>query len=183
MEASKAQPLEVGQEAPEVSFRTVEGEDVTLEAAADGGPVALVFYRGGWCPYCNRHLMELRTVEKELRERGWSILAVSPDRPEKLAATAKDLKTEYTLLSDSDMSAARAFGLAFEVDAATREKYKEYGIDLEKASGDTHHQLPVPSVFLIDADGVIQYVYSNPDYKVRLSAEKLTEAVKGLGEE
>ena len=58
--------------------------------------------------------------------------------------------------------------------------YRGYDIDLEAASGRTHHQLPVPSVFLVEAGGTIRWVYSNPDYKVRPENAALLEAARAL---
>ena len=84
----------------------------------------------------------------------------------------------YALYSDSSLAAARAFGIAFQLSDAEVVKYKGYGIDLEAASGQSHHQLPVPSVFLVDAGGVIRWVYSNPDYRVRPDNAKLLEAAR-----
>ncbi len=82
----------------------------------------------------------------------------------------------YTLFSDSEMSAARAFGIAYQLGPDTLELYKGYGIDLAAAAGRDHHQLPVPSVFLVDAAGTIRWVYSNPDYEVRPDNASLLEA-------
>lgn len=86
----------------------------------------------------------------------------------------------YVLLSDSRMEAARAYGIAFRVSDAEVAKYAKYGIDLEEASGETHHLLPVPSVFLIDADGRIRWRYSNPDYKVRPDNDTLVDAAREI---
>ena len=86
----------------------------------------------------------------------------------------------YTLYSDSTLTAARAFGIVFQLDDDTVGQYAEYGIDLEEESGHDHHQLPVPSVFLVEAGGVIRWVYSNPDYEIRPENAAILEAVKGL---
>ncbi len=87
---------------------------------------------------------------------------------------------QFTLLSDASMSAARAFGIAFRVDDATFARYKSFGIDLEAASGQTHHELPVPAVFILDRAGVIRFAHANPDYTVRLAAEPLLEAARSV---
>ena len=108
------------------------------------------------------------------------LVAVSVDQPSKLRETLREKDLEYTLLSDSDADGARAFGIAWKVGDAGYAKLGSYGIDLEDASGETHHILPVPSVFLIDAEGTIRFRYSNADYKVRLENEKLVEAARGL---
>lgn len=111
---------------------------------------------------------------------GVRLVAVSPDQPSKLRETLKEKELEYALLSDSDAAGARAFGIAWKVDDASYAELASYGINLEDASGETHHILPVPSVFLIDATGSIRFRYSNPDYKVRFENEKLVEAARAI---
>ena len=41
-----------------------------------------------------------------------------------------------------------------------------------------HHELPVPSVFLVEKGGRILWVYSNPDYKIRPKNERLLDAAR-----
>ena len=76
------------------------------------------------------------------------------------------------------MEGARAFGIAFQVSDADYERYKGFGIDLEEASGETHHLLPVPSVFLVGRDRVIRFRYYNPDHTVRLDTDSLLAAAR-----
>ena len=138
----------------------------------------LIFYRGGWCPYCTAHLGQLQTIDADLRKLGYRILAISPDRPSVLNKLPDDAEITYTLLSDNQMRAAQAFGVAFRVDDETVTRYKGFGIDLEEASGHDHHLLPVPAVFIIGTDGVIRFSYANSDYKVRLEPKRVLEAAK-----
>ncbi len=86
----------------------------------------------------------------------------------------------YTLYSDSTLAAARAFRVVFQLSRVEALGYKSYGIDLEEASGQDHHQLPVPSVFLVEAGGSIRWVYSNPDYEVRPENTSVLDAARGL---
>ncbi len=174
-----AKPLAVGSLAPDAALTGLDGKPVSLGAALKKQPTVLIFYRGSWCPYCNLHLAQLQTVEPRLKQMGYQILAVTPDKPEDLHKTMDKHKLAYTLLSDSDARAMRAYGVAFRLDDATVEKYQHYHVDLEAAAGGRkHHILPVPSVFLIGTDRVIRYVHSNPDYKVRLSPDELLKAAK-----
>jgi peroxiredoxin len=123
-------------------------------------------------------LGQLQSGEAELREMGYQILAISPDRPEKMTETVDKHELTYTVLSDHTMEAARAFGIAFRVDSVTVVKYKAFGIDLEEASGEKHHLLPVPAVFIVGTDGIIKFSYANPDYKVRLAPADLLVAAR-----
>jgi peroxiredoxin len=171
-------PLKAGGPVPDVSLKTDTGETVSLRKLVSEKPAVLIFYRGGWCPYCTRHLQALAGIEKDLLAAGYQLVAISADQPSKLREKPDFQKLTYTLLSDSPMDAAKGFGIAFEVDAATREKYLQYGIDLEAASGQLHHMLPHPAVFIVDTKGVIHFAYVNEDYKVRLEPEKILEAAR-----
>ena len=51
-------------------------------------------------------------------------------------------------------------------------------VDLEKASGYDHHYLPVPATYLVGNNGVIQFQYANPNYKMRLDPDLLIAAAK-----
>ena len=177
-DAKDVSVIEAGSEAPNPNLTSIEGKSVSLDDLRGGDPTVVVFYRGGWCPYCNRQLSALQEVMPELKEKGWKLVALSPDKPEELKKTVEKNELEYALVSDSSMEAAEAFGIAFQVDTPTIEKYKTYDIDLIKSSGQPHQQLPVPSVFLVNAEGKITYVYSNPDYKTRLSPEELLKAAE-----
>lgn len=172
-------PLLVGQEIPEVSLRNKDGKKLELRTLVSKKPSIVVFYRGGWCPYCNLQLQALAQMESKLLKLGYQIIALSPDRPEKVAESLAKHDVSYMILSDSSADAAQAFGLAFKVDGKTVKKYKkDYNIDLEADSGETHHLLPVPGVFIVSQDAVIQFTYVNPNYKVRLNPELLLAAAE-----
>ena len=123
-------------------------------------------------------LVQLQNIELKLAQSGYQIIAVSPDRPAKLCQSIQKHKWNYLLLSDSKMMGARALGIAFRVDEKTLERYKNLDIDLEDASGETHHLLPVPSVFIVGTDGIIKFEYVNPNYKVRPNSDLLLAAAK-----
>ena len=173
-------PVLVGSKAPDAPLRTLDDQPTTLHAQLAGKPTVLVFYRGGWCPYCNLQLSELRHLVPELARSGFQMIALSPDRPLELAKTLDQHKLEYTLLSDSSASAMQRYGIAFRVDDATAAKYADYGIDLAAASGESHQALPVASVFVIDAAGVIAFSYVNPDYRTRVPVRILRAAVEAV---
>jgi len=123
-------------------------------------------------------LVQLREIEPELKNLGVQLLAISPDKPSKVRETIEKHKMSFILLSDSDMVAARSFRVAYKLDDQTLAEFKKYNIDVEDASGQRHHMLPVPTVFLVTTNGLIQFEYVNPDYKVRLDPELLLAAAK-----
>jgi peroxiredoxin len=176
----QVRPVLLASKMPDVAMATLAGKPTTLKAVAGGKPAILVFYRGGWCPFCNIQLSDLRLIQKQTDALGYQMIGISPDLPAELNRTLDKHQLKYTLLSDSKANAMRAFGIGYRLDAATIEKYKGYGIDLEKSSGEKHHGLPVPSVFIVDADGIIQFAYVNPDYKARVPGSVVLAAAEAI---
>jgi peroxiredoxin len=177
-EAGQVQPLLPGMKAAGFDVLDAQGNAVHFDPEHMDKPLVLTFFRGGWCPYCNLHLAELRKAEGELKALGFDIWFLSIDQPEVLYASLQQPDIGYSLFSDSKLSATRAYGLAFRVPDETVQRYLEWDIDLEKASGESHHVLPAPSTFIIGSDGIIQFQYTNPDYKVRLHPEVLLAAAR-----
>jgi peroxiredoxin len=176
--ASQVQPLLPGMSAPEFDLLDAAGKPVHFDPEKLQKPLVISFFRGGWCPYCNLHLAEMRKAEVDLKGMGFNIWFISIDQPELLYESLQDPDIGYIILSDSKLSATRAFGLAFRMPDDMVKKYLEYGIDLEGSSGETHHVLPAPATFIIGTDGIIQFQYTNPDYKVRLHPDVLLAAAR-----
>ena len=176
--ANEVQPLLPGMAAPAFKLRDATGADVNFEPSNLQKPVILTFFRGGWCPYCNLHLAEMRKTEAELKDLGFDLWFVSPDKPELLYESLEQPDIGYTVYSDAKLEAMRAFGIAFQVSDEVNSQYLEYGINLTEASGESHRALPAPSTFLIGTDGLIHFQYTNPDYVVRLHPSVLLAAAR-----
>lgn len=181
--ASEIDPVRAGEMAPKFTVRTVAGEPFVFDPETLDAPAVLITFRGGWCPYCNMHLSELRHVVPQLEARGVDVYFLSGDRPELLyASLERETREEidglgYTILSDADIDAARALGIAFRVDDSTIERRERNGQDIEGSSMRNYRVLPVPAVYVIDTGGKVAYSFVEPDYKVRLPAEELLDAV------
>lgn len=176
--AGKVNPILVGQKIPDVTIEDLDGNKVNLREAVAKKPTVLIVYRGGWCPYCNSHLAELKDVEQKILDKGYKILALSMDKPEKLRATLDKHEMNYTLLSDNEAEAVTKMGLAFKVQDKMFSKLKSNGMNLEEYSGKEHHILPAPAAFVISTDGTVQFSYVNPNYKVRIKPELLVKAAE-----
>ncbi|MEJ8569176.1 peroxiredoxin-like family protein [Elongatibacter sediminis] len=177
-QAADVQPLLPGMKAPAFELRDAAGKPVSFDPDALAAPAILTFFRGGWCPYCNLHLAELRHAEAELEQMGYDLWFISMDRPELLYASLEDPGIGYTVYSDARLEAVRAFGIGYRMDEQSVERYRQHGLDLEEVSGESHHVLPAPSTFLVGTDGVIRFQYTNPDYQVRLHPDVLLAAAR-----
>jgi peroxiredoxin len=172
--AEDISPLLYGETLPGATLIAPDGSTHQLSEMISMKPTVLIFYRGGWCPYCNAHLKEIRNAETEIVDLDYQILAISPDSPENLIQTTNETKPNYTLFSDGDGKLTKAIGIAFK--ASDR-----YADMLDKRSNGLNDGfLPVPSVFVTDTSGTILFEYINPDYKTRLSAGLLLAVLKEL---
>jgi peroxiredoxin len=178
--AEDVRPASVGEAAPTAILRTPEGAEFDLAKAYERAPTLLIFYRGGWCPFCSAHLGEIAIIEDELMAMGVELIAASPDRPEKLQESIAGRDLGYQLLSDSDMALTREFGLAFQLDEEEVARYARSGLDIVEASGHDHHMLPVPAVYLIDTGGIIRFAHWDPDYRQRIDRDALVAAVRNV---
>jgi peroxiredoxin len=184
--AADVSPVQPGETVPGFTVRTVEDEPYVFDPGRLERPVILVTFRGGWCPYCNMHLSELSRVVPEIQGKGIDVLFLSGDRPELLYSSLKRETREdieglgYTILSDANVEAARALGIAFRAEDATIERYESRGTDIAGSSMKNAHALPVPAVFVIDTDGRITFSFVEADYKIRLPADRLLAAAMEL---
>lgn len=182
--ADQVQPLQVGDPAPRFIVQTVDSEPFDFDPNKLEKPVLVLTFRGGWCPYCNMYLSDMRHVIPEIRGMGIDVLFLSGDRSELLYESLGDQAQEdiagldYTILSDADAQAAIALGIAFKASDQTIQGRLDKGQDIEASSMQRHGVLPVPAVFAIGLDGVIAYSYVNIDYKVRLPADELLAAAR-----
>jgi peroxiredoxin len=178
LKAEDISPLLAGEQIPVLQLRKSTGEMFDLNKAVSETPTILVFYRGGWCPYCSKQLSGLQEIEKDLTKMGYQVIAISTDSSENLNKTMDKVKLSYTLLSDADLNAAKRFGIAFK-------SPKSYDKILPESSGGKNLDklLPVPSVFILNKKGSILFEYINPNIAQRLSAPLLKAAAAALREE
>ena len=182
--AEETSPLATGDRAPAFTVMDVDGNDYDFDPASLDAPAVLISFRGGWCPYCNLHLSELRKVVPELQGQGVDVLFLSGDSPEMLYSGLKQETQEdidglgYRILSDANIEAARAFGTAFRTGDGLNDYLKEKNYDVSKGSVGQYSALSVPFVYVIDSNGEIVFDFVEPDYKVRLEPDALLAAVE-----
>lgn len=164
----------------EILVKNSKDQEIKISSVLSKKPTVLVFYRGGWCPYCNKQLASLRKITKQIGKLGYQLVAISPDKVSKFKESIAKYKLDYELLSDSELNLATSFGLSFRVDDETYKKYLGYGINLEEASGKIHHSLPMPAIYVLDRDGLVHFNYVNPNYKVRFNEKILLSVLKEL---
>ena len=168
--AEDISPLLIGEKIPKQDLISVDNKAVSTSDIFSKKTV-LIIYRGGWCPYCNSQLMEMQEIENQIIALGYQIVAVSPDSPKFLNETSKEDKLNYQLFSDSDGKFSEALGIAFKREKPKLDKYSE---------GKNPGFLPVPTVYILDENREIVFLYINPNYAKRLKGEMLLAVLKSL---
>jgi peroxiredoxin len=107
--------------------------------------------------------VELRQNYDRILEVGFQVIAINPDTPDNSRQAKDRYRLPFTVLSDSQLEAANAFGITWRVTGRDDEYYAK----LQRASGETHRLLPVPAYFIVDTTGLIWFEYVNPNYRVR----------------
>lgn len=167
--------LNVNDKAPVFSAKDQSGKIVTLAEQLKTGAVVLVFYRGQWCPYCNKQLKSLEDSLSLIKAKGATLIAVTPEKPENISKTIEKTKASYPVLFDDGLKIMKSYDVAFAVDPKVIEKYKGYGIDFSEVNGNNGAQLPVPAVYIINKKGEIIYKFFDTDYRKRPAVKEILD--------
>ncbi len=157
--------LFINSKAPDFKGKDQAGMEIHLKDLLKKGKVVLLFYRGYWCPYCNRFLSRLEDSLPMIKAKGASLIAVSPEKPENISKTVEATKAEYPVIYDEALKIMKAYDVAFEVPENTITRYRNSNIDILKINGDNGKYLPIPAVYIIDEESTIRYSFFERDYK------------------
>ena len=172
--------VRVGDTVPSFTLRNAVGDRVSLDDLVATGPAVLVFYRGGWCPYCN---LALRTYQRELLPQlgasGATLAAISPQTPDQSLSTAEKAALSFEVLSDSGSRLARRIGIAFEEAEEVLGAQRRLGLDLAQVNEEGSTELPMPTVLIVDPDRTVRFVEVHPDYTNRTEVADIIAALAG----
>jgi len=181
--AEQVNPLMNGQQIPTaVQVTTGEGKKLSLGQVLNNKKTVLFFYRGGWCPFCNTQMGQLKKIENQLTKLGFQLIGISTDNAQDLQRSIGEHKLNYQLLADFNSVTSQAFGLAYFSSQKITDRYiakMDLKNPLQKNKvGDERLVLPVPAIYVIDRMGLVQFNYVNPNYKVRLHEALLLKAAE-----
>lgn len=159
--------LFIDSKAPDFKAKDQNGQEIRLKDLLKKGKVVLVFYRGQWCPYCNKQLKKLEDSLQLIKDKGATLIAVTPEKPENISKTIEKTKATYSILFDDGLKIMKAYDVAFEVPENTLTRYRNTGINIEANNGTNGKYLPVPAVYIIDQESTIIFRFFEPDYKKR----------------
>lgn len=172
--------LPLGARMPTLSLPDAFGNNISLQSLNAFSSLVIVFYRGGWCPYCNLALREWQRLLPLLHKAGGQLVAISAQTPEHSVSTIEKNQLSFTVLSDSNFEAARAFGLAFEMAPELIALHASVDNDLPTIHGNGQWMLPVPASYLIGKDGLVKYAHVDADYRRRAEPSEIIALLKDL---
>jgi peroxiredoxin len=178
VQAQKPEGLFINSKAPEFKLKDQSGVEVSLKELRKKGPVVLLFYRGNWCPFCNRQLKALQDSLGLIYTKGAQVVAITPEAKEGIDTTVSKTGAVFPILYDEDMKVAAAYEVAFKVDDRTVNRYKMAGIDLQKVNVQKTAMLPIPAVYIINKEGSVTFRYFDENYRNRLTVKEIVKNIK-----
>jgi peroxiredoxin len=166
-----------GAKAPDFTAKDQHGNQINLKDLAKQGPVVVVFYRGYWCPFCNRELKRLADSLHLIKDKGATVIAISPEIESNIDTTIKKTGAEFSILHDKDLKIMKAYNVWFEVPENTVTRYRNTGIDLLKINGTNGTNLPVPAIYIINKQRDIVWRFFETDYKKRPSIQSILDGI------
>lgn len=165
-----------GQQAPDFTLPHATGEDIQLSELLEDGPVVLIWYRGGWCPYCNMQLHAMQEALPKIKELGATMVAISPEVPDKSMSTTEKNELDFYVLSDQGNKVAREYGIVYTLDDKTHGILEER-LKLSDFNGNESGELPLTVAYVIDQDGLITWDFKDSDYKRRAEPSDIIDAL------
>ncbi|MBT7951935.1 MAG: AhpC/TSA family protein [Gammaproteobacteria bacterium] len=169
--------LKAGETVPGFTTHTYEGKPVTLAELLNNGPIMVIFYRGGWCPFCNYQVRQITQAYDKFQKRNVTPVLISVDQTDGAMLVKEAYDIPFPVLSDSELAAHESFNATIELDNTDYEKYKNYGVDLEAWSGLSHHKIAAPAVFLVSPDSKVLWSHVAMDFKTRPSVDQLLNVI------
>ncbi|QXP52329.1 peroxiredoxin-like family protein [Cellulophaga sp. HaHa_2_1] len=169
--------LQVSETAINFTLPNALGKKITLYDELENGLVILMWYRGGWCPYCNMQLHYMQEMLPEFKKLGASLLAITPETPDNSISTKEKNDLEFEVLSDLDNKVGYEYKVVFKLTEDVKEIY-ENGFELSKFNGNDKGELPLAATYIIGQNKVIQYAFLDADYRNRAEPQDLLEHLK-----
>ena len=171
--------LQVGDMAADFTLPNAAGKTVTFYEELKNGAVILMWYRGGWCPYCNLTLNYMQKSLPAFQKYGVNLLAISPEVPDSSISTKEKNALQFEVLSDVGNVVANKYKVVFKLTDDVAKSY-EAGFGLSKYNGNSSNELPLAATYIIGQDKIIKYAYLNADYRNRAEPQDIINFLKGM---
>ncbi len=166
LEGTQKQGVLVGEKAPGFISKDQNGKEVKLKELLKKGPLVVVFYRGNWCPYCQRYLASLSDSASMIEKKGGKLIAITPEGAKGVEKTK--VADGISLISDESGKIMKAYKLDFQLTDGYKAKVKKYlNVEMD--------ELVVPATYVIDQSGKVVYRHFDYNYTKRASVQELLQ--------
>ena len=173
----KPEGLFINSKAADFKATDQNGTEIVLKDLRKKGPVVIMFYRGYWCPYCNKALRRMNDSLQLIKDKGATLIAITPEGKQGVDSTIAKTGATFSIITDEGMKISSNYGVNFKVDERTVGRYKNAGIDLLALNHQKDAVLPVPAVYIINRDGAVTFRYFNEDYRKRIAVKDILQAL------
>jgi peroxiredoxin len=170
-----------GEAMPPFMLPDESGRLVTLSSLLESGPVAVMFFRGHWCPYCRLNVRAVVQALDRIEAMGARIVAVMPETQEYTRQLKAEAGAPFPILTDLDNGYALSLNLAIWLGTEIQSLLSYQ--DMAKFHGNDSWMLPIPAVFVVGRDGIVQARFVDPDFRKRMEVDDLLEALEGASRE
>lgn len=173
-----AKGIAIGDSIPNFEAYDINDSLYSFNKALNTGPVVIIFIRGQWCPFCNKHLSHIQDSLSLIYKKGASVLVISPEKSEFIKKTIQKTGAEFTILFDDGYKISDLFDVTFKPDSISRIMYNTLlGANLKESHSDDSERLPIPATFIIGMDGKVKWRHFDPNYKNRSSVVDILDNI------
>jgi len=165
-----------GEPLPAFVLPDESGRLVALPSLLEQGPLAVMFFRGHWCPYCRLDVRAVIKAYDRIRGMGAQVVAIMPETQEYAAKFKTEAGAPFPVLTDLDNGYALSLNLAIWL-GVDIERLLSY-LDVAGFYGNDGWVLPIPATFVVGRDGMIKARFVDPDFRSRMAIEDLLIALK-----
>ncbi len=166
--------VKAGDKAPDFELPNLKGETTSLAGLLEKGPLILVWYRGGWCPYCSLELNAWQNVYSRLQKAGIGLAVVSPEVSEQGVLTGQRNYLSFEILTDAGNGAAKKYGLVYKIPDRLL-GYLKGKLDFKNHYGDEAHEFPISATYVIDPQGQVRLAFLDPDWRNRAEPSRILQ--------
>ncbi|MEY9122686.1 peroxiredoxin-like family protein [Bradyrhizobium yuanmingense] len=157
------------------------GRLVWLPSLLEGGPVAVMFFRGHWCPYCRLNVRAVVQALDRIKAMGAQVVAIVPETQEYTGQLKAESGAPFPILTDLDNGYALSLDLAIWLGPEIQQLLSYQ--DMAKFHGNDGWMLPIPAVFVVGRDGIVKARSVDPDFRKRMEIDDLIEALERASQE
>ena len=173
--------LREGDRSPDFSLPNIYGDSINLYSLLDQERIVIIFYRGGWCPFCNLQLRQYQNMIPQFNEYGARIVAISPEIPDRELTVDEKTDLKIEVLSDVGNHVARKYTGILKYEGKSAERLKKIGIDLNEINQSDSGEVPIPAIFILDKNRKVLFAKSEGgDYKKRVEPHEVLAVLKAI---